>query len=275
MKSLRSSDLLLIKALLASTLLLQAGTGKAAETQAELAKKLSNPIANLISMPVQYNRLRDGLGPNNVDVEETLIQPVIPIHIDAQTNVISRTILPIISYDSPAPGVNGQSGIGDVQQSFFYSPVAEDDGWVWGAGVATSIPSANKQELGSGKWSAGPTAVVLSQRDGWTYGMLFNKLNSFAGQSSREYVDSTFVQPFLAYTTKTYTTFGLNTQSTYNAHDGPSEGWSSPVNLTAAQLVKIGGKPVQFEIGYTKYVSRPQDTPSYGYRAQVTLLMPD
>ena len=149
MKSLRSSDLLLIKALLASTLLLQAGTGKAAETQAELAKKLSNPIANLISMPVQYNRLRDGLGPNNVDVEETLIQPVIPIRIDAQTNVISRTILPIISYDSPAPGINGQSGIGDVQQSFFYSPVAEDDGWVWGARRGDQHPQC--QQAGAGQ----------------------------------------------------------------------------------------------------------------------------
>mgnify|MGYP003557236747 CR=1 FL=1 len=253
--------------------LLQAGLA-AAESQAELAKKLSNPIANLISMPVQYNRL-SGLGPNNANVNVTNIQPVIPIHINPQTNIISRTILPIISYGDPAPGINGQSGTGDVLQSFFYSPVEQTDGWTWGVGPVINAPTANKEELGSGKWSAGPTGVVLKQKDGWTYGVLANKLNSFAGQSSRDYVDTSFVQPFLLYTTKTYNTFGINTESTYNAHNGPAEGWSSPVNLTVAQLAKIGGKPVQFLVGYTKYVSRPADTPTHGVRAQVTLLMPD
>ncbi|WP_140667698.1 transporter [Pseudomonas arsenicoxydans] len=264
-----------VSTMAACALLLQAsGTLAQEQSRAELAKKLSNPIADLISMPVQYNHLR-GLGPNNADVNVTNIQPVIPIHLDAQTNIISRTIVPIINFDSPAPGVNGQSGIGDVLQSFFYSPVAEADGWVWGVGAAINAPTANKQELGSGKWSAGPTAVVLKQHDGWTYGILANKLNSFAGQSNRDYVDSTFVQPFLTYTTKTYTTFGINTESTYNAHDGATEGWTSPVNLTVAQLAKIAGKPVQFEIGYTKYVTNPTDTPTDGFRVAVTLLMPD
>jgi hypothetical protein len=263
-----------IALLATSGLLVQAGSTFAAESQAELAKKLSNPIANLISMPVQYNSVH-GLGPNNADVNVTNIQPVIPIHLDAQTNIISRTILPIVNFERPAPGVSGQSGIGDVLQSFFYSPVAETDGWTWGAGAVINAPTANKEELGSGKWSAGPTAVVLKQQDGWTYGVLANKLNSFAGQTDREYVDSTFVQPFLLYTTKTYTTFGINTESTYNAHNGATEGWTSPVNLTVAQLVKIGGKPVQFLVGYTKYVTNPTDTPTDGIRAQVTLLMPD
>ena len=254
--------------------LIHAALAAAAESEAELAKKLSNPVANLISAPIQYNSVT-GLGPNNANVNVTNIQPVIPIHLDAQTNIISRTILPIVNYERPAPGVSGQSGIGDVLQSFFYSPVALADGWVWGAGVAINAPTANKQELGTGKWSAGPTGVLLKQTDGWTYGILANKLNSFAGQSNREYVDSTFVQPFLSYTTKTYTTFGINTESTYNAHNGPTEGWTSPVNLTVAQLAKIDGHPVQFLIGYTKYVTNPTDTPTHGIRAQVTLLMPD
>lgn len=259
-----------------SLLTMHAASASAEEqSQAELAKKLSNPIANLISVPIQYNHLHDGLGPNNAGVNETLIQPVIPFHVNAETNIISRTILPIINYERPAPGVSGQSGNGDVLQSLFYSPVAQTNGWTWGAGVALSLPTANKQELGSGKWSAGPTAVVLKQEDGWTYGVLANKLNSFAGQSSRDYVDTTFVQPFLAYTTHTYTTFAINTQSTYNAHNGPTEGWSSPINVTVAQLAKIDGKPVQFLVGFTKYVSRADETPTYGFRAQVTLLMPN
>lgn len=252
--------------------LLQAGLA-AAESQAELAKKLSNPVADLISAPIQYNSVT-GLGPNNANVNVTNIQPVIPIHLDAQTNLISRTILPIVNYERPAPGVSGQSGIGDALQSLFYSPVALADGWVWGAGMAIQAPTANKEELGTGKWSGGPTAVALKQQDGWTYGLLWNHLNSFAGQSGRDYVDTTFVQPFLSYTTKTYTTLGLNAEATYNAHGGATEGWSTPLNLTVAQLVKIDEHPVQFLLGYTKYVTNPTDTPTHGIRAQVTLLLP-
>lgn len=268
----------MMRSMLAATatasLLVTAGTAMAAESEAELAKKLSNPVANLISAPIQYNSVT-GLGPNNADVNVTNVQPVIPIHLDAQTNIISRTILPIINYERPAPGVNGQSGMGDVLQSLFYSPVALSDGWIWGAGMAINAPTANKEELGSGKWSAGPTAVALRQHDGFTYGLLWNHLNSFAGQSNRDYVDTTFVQPFFSYTTSTYTSFTINSEATYNAHDGATEGWTTPINLMVAQLAKIDGHPVQFLVGYTKYVTNPTDTPTHGIRAQVTLLMPD
>jgi hypothetical protein len=255
-------------------LMVQATVSFGGESEAELAKKLSNPVANLISAPIQFNH-DDGLGPRNAGRNITNIQPVIPIDLNAEANIISRTILPVVNYQSTAPGNNGASGIGDTLQSFFYSPKAlTEDGWVWGAGVATQAPTANKDVLGSGKWSAGPTAVLLKQHDGWTYGGLFNHVDSFAGQSSREYVDTTFVQPFLSYTTKTYTTFGINSEASYNGHAGPTEGWTTPINLTVAQLVKIGGHPLQFQLGYRKYVTNPTDTPEHGFRAAVTFLFP-
>jgi hypothetical protein len=255
-------------------LMAQSTVSFADESQAELAKKLSNPVADLVSVPVQFNH-DDGLGPRNAGRNITNIQPVIPIDLNAEANIISRTILPVVNYQSVAPGNNGASGIGDTLQSFFYSPKAlTKDGWIWGAGVAVQAPTANKEVLGSGKWSAGPTAVLLKQKDGWTYGGLINHVDSFAGQSNREYVDSTFVQPFLAYTTKTYTTFTINSEATYNGHTGPTEGWTTPINLMVAQLVKIGGHPVQFQLGYRKYVTNPTDTPEHGFRAAVTFLFP-
>jgi hypothetical protein len=117
----------------------------AEESQAELAKKLNNPVANLISVPIQYNH-DSGLGPNNAGRNITNIQPVFPIELDADTNIISRTILPVVNYQSVMPGDNGASGIGDTLQSFFYSPKApSENGWIWGAGVAVLIPTANKE----------------------------------------------------------------------------------------------------------------------------------
>ena len=243
----------------------------AEESQAELAKKLSNPVANLISIPIQYNH-DSGLGPDDAGRNITNIQPVIPIEWDADTNIISRTILPVVNYQSTMPGDNGASGIGDIMQSFFYSPKAPTkNGWVWGAGVAIQLPTANKEELGSGKWSAGPTAVLLRQQSGWTYGALVSHVDSFAGQSDRQFVDSTLLQPFLSYTTGTHTTFGINSEASY---DGQGNEWTTPVNFTVAQLLKIGGRPVQLQIGYRKYVTNPDDTPEHGFRAQLTLLFP-
>jgi hypothetical protein len=261
----------ILKILAAVVLLVQATISVAEDSQAELAKKLSNPVADLISVPIQYNH-DDGFGPNNAGRNITNIQPVIPIELNSETNIISRTILPVVNYGDPAPGVNGQSGIGDTLQSFFYSPKAlTENGWVWGAGVAIQAPTANKKELGSGKWSAGPTAVLLKQSNGWTRGILWNHLDSFAGQDDRNYVSATYLQPFLTYTTHTHTTFSLNTESTYNEHEAE---WTVPINLGVAQLVKIGGQPVQFQIGYRKYVTNPTDTPEHGIRAQVTFLFP-
>lgn len=243
----------------------------AEESQAELAKKLNNPVANLISVPIQYNH-DSGLGPNNAGRNITNIQPVFPIELDADTNIISRTILPVVNYQSVMPGDNGASGIGDTLQSFFYSPKApSENGWIWGAGVAVLIPTANKEELGSGKWSAGPTAILLRQQNGWTYGALVNHLDSFAGQSGRQYVDSTYLQPFLSFTTSTHTTYAINSESTY---DGQIKEWTVPLNFMVSQLVKIGSRPVQFQVGYRKYVTNPTDTPDHGIRAAVTFLFP-
>ena len=252
-------------------LVFQINAARAEESAADLAKKLSNPVADLISVPTQFNH-DVGLGPDNGGRNITNIQPVIPFELNDEANIISRTILPVVNYQAAYPGDNGASGIGDTLQSFFYSPKAlTKDGWVWGAGVAIQAPTANKEELGSGKWSIGPTAVVLKQSNGWTRGVLWNHIESFAGQSDRDYVSSTFVQPFLSYTTHTYTTFLINTESSYNQHEAE---WTVPVNLAVAQLVKIGGQPVQFQIGYRKYVTNPTDTPEHGFRAQVTLLFP-
>jgi hypothetical protein len=240
----------------------------------ELVKAAQNPIAALISLPIQAN-YDDHLGTRDKGRKwVTNIQPVIPFSISDDWNLISRTILPLVDQEDIAPaGRMDKSGIGDVTQSLFFSPKKTTaDGWVWGAGPVFLLPTASDKLLGSEKWGLGPTAVVLRQRDGWTYGALSNHIWSVAGDSDRDNISATFVEPFLSYTTKTYTTFGINTESTY---DWKAKQWTVPINLAVTQMMRIGGQALTVSAGARYWADAPQGGPEgWGFRVAVTLLFP-
>jgi len=254
----------------------EAGTGggtaddsKAAA--AELAKKLQNPVASLIQVPVQ-NNFDFGAGPSGDGFQYKVnVQPVIPISLNENWNLISRTIVPIV-YQENIFGASSQSGLSDTVQSLFFSPKAPTKGgWIWGAGPVLLLPTATDDLLGTEKWGAGPTAVMLKQDGGWTYGALANHLWSYAGESSRADVNATFLQPFVSFTTKKFTTFTLNTESTY---DWENSQWTVPLNGIVSQLVKIGGAPLQFSLGARYYAEKPSGGPDWGLRFAVTFLFP-
>jgi hypothetical protein len=251
-------------------LALPAWAEEEADQTAELAKKLSNPIANLISVPFE-NNLDFGIGPANAKKNTLNIQPVIPFSLNQEWNLITRTIFPVIYAEAPVAGRDDTSGLGDIVQSFFLSPKESLGGWLVGAGPVLLYPSASEKILGSDKWGAGPTAVLLKQRNGWTYGLLANHIWSYAGDKDRNDINATFLQPFLAYQTKTYTTIGANTESTY---DWKSSQWIVPVNLTVSQMLKIGGMPIQFKVGGRVYADTPDGGPDWGLRFGVTFLFP-
>jgi hypothetical protein len=239
----------------------------------ELAKKLANPIASLISVPFQFN-YNGGIGPKEKGEQAYLnIQPVVPIPLDANWNLISRTILPIVSQHDVFPGAGSQFGTGDITQSFFFSPSQSPGGITWGVGPVLGIPTASDELLGTGKMSVGPTAVALWQGHGWTVGMLANHLWSVAGSPQRAAVSSTFLQPFVAYTTKDAWTFTLNSESTYNWE---SEQWTVPINGVVSKLVTIGKQPVSLFAGIRYYATSPKDIgpTGWGARAGFTLLFP-
>ncbi len=245
----------------------------AQQDQAELAKKLSNPVAALISVPFQLNYDQD-VGPAEDGEKYVLnIQPVVPIELNQDWNVISRTILPVVWQDDIAPGAGSQTGIGDVVQSLFLSPKAPTSGgWIWGAGPVFLLPTGSDDLLTADQWGAGPTVVVLKQEHGWTYGFLGNHIWSFTGDDDRSDVNATFMQPFLSYTTPTAWTFGLNTESTY---DWEGEQWSVPVNVTATKVTRIGGQLVSMGGGLRYWADSPDDGPEgLGLRLIVTLLFP-
>ena len=245
--------------------------GAPEDEAAELAKKLSNPVANLISVPIQYN-WDTGIGSAEADRTTINVQPVIPFEVADGWNLITRTIVPIIDAESPVSGGSDESGIGDITESLFLSPQAPTDkGWIWGAGPVFLIPTASDDALGSGKTGIGPTVVVLKQEKGWTYGALGNQIWSIAGDDDRDSVNATFLQPFLSYTTKSHTTLTLNSESTYDWH---ADQWTAPINLMASQVLKIGKLPISLGVGYREYIEAPDGGPEWGLRFVLTLLFP-
>lgn len=218
----------------------------------ELAQKLQNPVADIISAPVQVN-FDQNIGPDE-DGERWLtnIQPVIPVSINENWNMISRTILPLISQRDIVDGYGRKSGNGDILQSLFFSPKKPtSSGWIWGAGPALTLPIASRDELGSEKWSAGPTAVALKQDGPWTMGLLVNHLISYAGDDDRNDVSATFIQPFLGHAWSSGTSLTLNSETTF---DWEADDQQIPLNLVAAQMAPIGDQIFQFAFGLRYYL---------------------
>jgi hypothetical protein len=262
-------------------------SAEAAEAD-KLAKQLANPISSLISVPFQANE-DWGYGPSGNGYKFTLnIQPVVPLSISKNWNVIVRTILPIVSQhdlfyvpnlpkDSPLqPQNRSQDGLSDTTQSFFFSPKKPGPfGLIWGIGPAFLYPTGTHPLLGTGTFSIGPTVVVLEQIGGWTAGALMNQLWSAVIEEHRSSVSQMFLQPFIAYTTKTHTTFTLSTESTANWNASSSDGkWTVPAIFQISQILKIGKQPVSIQIGGKYYADSPRYGPNWGVRFNFTLLYP-
>ncbi|HEX5010560.1 MAG TPA: transporter [Planctomycetota bacterium] len=243
-----------------------------ASEKEELAKQLNNPVADLISVPFQLNYDHD-IGVNDDGNQWKLnVQPVIPMSLSEDWNLISRTILPLYRQEDFTPDFGTHWGPGDITQSFFFSPKKPVDGTVWGAGPVFLLPLASQDTMGGDKWGIGPTAVVLKQDGPWTLGALGNHIWSVAGDDDRPDIDSTYLQPFVAYTTKDAVSYSLNSESTY---DWKTQEWEIPFNAVVSKVTRIGSQLVSIGGGLRWYAdSTPGGPEGLGVRLVFTLLYP-
>lgn len=243
---------------------------EADDDRTRLALELANPLATLISVPLQWNH-DTGIGPADAGRSVLNLQPVVPIPLGERWQLISRTVVPFVDQEAPAAGFEAVHGLGDITESLFVTPVHPiAGGWRLGAGPIVQLPTDSEERLSTERWSAGPTAIALRQVGPWTYGALAHHLWSIAGDERRADVSATFAQPFLSYVTPTHTTFALNAEASY---DWSASTASVPLHLTVSQLLKVGRAPVSLFAGARYWAESPDGGPDgWGLRLGVTLL---
>jgi len=268
MKNSKHKQFLITIFLILSISLAASAQDEAANEAAELAKKLSNPIASLISVPFQ-NNMDVGIGDLNGARNTLNIQPVIPLSISENVNLIARVILPVVSQYNISGAGESQSGLGDAVVSAFFSPKVSKV--TWGAGPVFLVPTGG-DHFSANKLGIGPTAVALYQTKGWTFGALVNQIWSVAGDEDYGDVSNLFFQPFFTYNWKSGAGLGGNFELTQNWKAETTNLWFNPV---VSAVTSLGKQKMQFAVGPRFNLSAPESAQSkFGVRAVMVFLFP-
>ena len=240
------------------------------KSRVDLEKAIQNPIANLVSFPFQNNTDFD-IGTHNRTKNTLNIQPVLPFALGKNVNLITRTIIPIIT--QPVGADESTTGLSDINLSLMFSP-ANPGAIVWGIGPVFGIPAASDDILGSGKWTTGPCMVILTQPEGWTFGMLAQNIWSFAGKEDRDEVNFFFSQVFI--TKKLPAGWYINSSPIITSNWKASSGnqWTIPLGMGTGKLFRLGKLPVNFQAGYYYYIEKPEGAAKWMLRAQLTFILP-
>ena len=246
---------------------------KPEEDQAsDLQKATQNPVASLISVPLQNNTNFD-IGPLDRTQNVLNIQPVIPTRVSENWNLITRVIMPLVFQPDVTQLNVGTLGLGDINPTFFLSP-AKPGKLIWGMGPAFVLPTATNAVLGQGKWSGGPSVVALVQPGHWTVGVLVSNVWSFAGESDKPAVNQMLLQYFLNYNLKRGWFITIQPIITANWKASSGNVWTVPFGGGIGRIMKVGAQPISLSLQFYGNTAYPTGTSPWGMRAQIAFLFP-
>ena len=271
--SSHSRDRLGLFVLLACGLFDPCGNRCLAEDVADIAKAAQNPVASLISLPFQ-NNLNFGVGPKGEQQDVLDIEPVIPFRLTDDWNLITRTIVPVIYEPYVGPGAGNTEGLGDGQLAMYFSPAAPMKSVIWGIGPVISFPTASERYLGQGKFSAGISAVALTSRGPWLFGLLITDVTSVAGEGDRRDVHQFLSQPFVNFNFPHGWYLTSSPIMTANWKTPADNRWTVPIGGGGGKILSIGKQHINAYIQAFDNVVRPSEAGNWTLRVQVQLLFP-
>lgn len=264
-----------------------------AEEEDSLSKRLANPLAAWINVPIQINYDDDLGSEEKGSISSMNILPVLPFQIGDDWNLIARSVIPLIKQKDLTRERKSDSGLGDILQSFFFSPIEPTaGGWIWGAGPVVLLPTATDSDLGANQWAGGPTFLTLKQQGAWTVGVLANHMWTIAGDNKigsdradrltrltsqrgtsvtfSSKISQSYIEPWVSFTTKHDTTLSVSAETSY---DWKESQWLVPIVLTADQLVSKGKVPVSVGLAAKYWAVSPDGGPKdWSLRLQVTFV---
>jgi len=259
------------KLLIATVLIVLLSTNAYTDSGKDLAKAAQNPIANMISLPLQYN-FNTGIGPGDETQSILNIQPVWPVSLNDNWNVITRTIFPVISQPDFLTNEGRVNGLGDTTFTAFFSP-ADSGSLTWGAGPVFLLPTATDDTLGADKWGAGASAVFLTMPGNWVVGSLFSNVWSVGGSGDNDINLFTW-QYFINYNLPGGWYLTTAPIITANWEADSNNTWTVPFGGGVGKIFKIGNQPLNGQISAYKNVESPKNGPDWQFRFQLQFLFP-
>jgi hypothetical protein len=249
-----------------------AATPAPAASTEDLQKATQNPVASLITVPIQ-NSSNFNIGPYDRTQDVINIQPVIPAKLSENWMLITRVIQPIVWQPYTNQTTGGEFGLGDMNPTFFLSP-AKPGKVIWGVGPAFLIPTATNSLLGQGKFGIGPSVVALIQPGHWTLGGLVNNIWSVAGSSNRPDVNQMTFQYFINYNLPKGWYLSSAPIITANWEVSQPNRWTMPVGGGVGRIMRIGFQPVNLSAQFYGNPVRPSGTSPWGMRLSIAFLFP-
>jgi hypothetical protein len=242
---------------------------EAALSESELAKEAQNPVADLISVPFQNNTSYE-FGPRDRTQNVMNIQPVIPVGINQDWQLITRTIFPVVSQPAFVRGQGRQDGVGDTTLTLFGSPVRPAFGrFIWGGGPIFNIPTASDDRLGADAWGLGVSGVGLVMEGPIVAGALISNTWNLEGEDFSRFL----LQYFLNYN------FGrgwyVSSAPIITADwEADHDAWLVPVGGGFGKVHRFGRLPINISFQAFYNAEKPEYGADWSTRVQVQFLFP-